>query len=254
MSFLLEIASCSCLTLVVCILSFNYFIFLSCCSPCDFDIYYSGGRGRRVYRTDFRTGESVLVCTTNAEVLDMALVGKLFLKRGDGLLAINCGRFRVACRRQDNGGLPISRGILLVMVHHEFLNFTAGMHVADRISRGREQSGSSMSMWLSSTKPDITFWGGYAGGGTTLRSGGLLGDYNSNSSIAPETGSYFMTLGKGGVGLESGNGKSLLERPVAVIRGQPGIVRHVVLNNRRVLVEYKAFHDLFPSGGISKRV
>lgn len=47
-----------------------------CCSagsPCDFDVYYSGGRGRRVYRTDFRTGESTLVCMTNSEVLDMEL-------------------------------------------------------------------------------------------------------------------------------------------------------------------------------------
>lgn len=43
------------------------------CSPCDTDVYYSGGRGRRVYRTDFRTGESRLVCITNAAVLDMAL-------------------------------------------------------------------------------------------------------------------------------------------------------------------------------------
>ena len=42
-------------------------------SPCDYDVYYSGGRGRRVYRTDFRTSESVLVCTTKSEVLDMAL-------------------------------------------------------------------------------------------------------------------------------------------------------------------------------------
>lgn len=110
-----------------------------------------------------------------------------------------------------------------------------------------------MSMWLSSTEPDITFWGGYTGGGTTLRSGGLLADYNSNSSIAPASGSYYVTLGKGGVGLESGTGKSLLERPVAVIRGQPGIVRHVVLNNRRVSVKCEAYH-LFLSGGISKRV
>ncbi|CAM9252919.1 unnamed protein product, partial [Ectocarpus sp. 13 AM-2016] len=49
-------------------------------SPCDLDVYYSGGRGRRVYRTDFRTGESSLVCVTDSEVLDM----ELELGRGGG--------------------------------------------------------------------------------------------------------------------------------------------------------------------------
>lgn len=56
------------------------FVSLLCCSPaacmyspCDLDVYYSGGRGRRVYRTDFRTGESSLVCMTDSEVLDIEL-------------------------------------------------------------------------------------------------------------------------------------------------------------------------------------
>lgn len=73
-------------------------------------------------------------------------------------------------------------------------------------------------------------------------------DCNSKSTIAPDTDSCYMGLGKGGVGLGGGTGKCLLERPVAVIRGQPGIVRHIVLNNRRVPVVCGAFHDLLTIG------
>ena len=66
----------------ICFSQLNFCLLRPLRSPCDFDVYYSGGRGRRVYRTDFRTGESRLICMTNAEVLDMALeLGKPALHR-----------------------------------------------------------------------------------------------------------------------------------------------------------------------------
>ncbi|CAM9346843.1 unnamed protein product, partial [Chrysoparadoxa australica] len=37
------------------------------------DVYYSGGRAKQIYRTDFMTGESSLVANMWAEVLDLAL-------------------------------------------------------------------------------------------------------------------------------------------------------------------------------------
>lgn len=67
-------------------------------SPSDFDVYYSGGRGRRVYRTDFRTGESTLVCMTNSEVLDMALeLGEwIDMHAAEGLImGTKSGSFRI---------------------------------------------------------------------------------------------------------------------------------------------------------------
>lgn len=74
-------------------------------SPCDFDVYYSGGRGRRVYRTDFRTGESTLVCVTDSEVLDMAFeMGTYFVPRSSPLVFV-----LVVCAAHATSGVPFSR-------------------------------------------------------------------------------------------------------------------------------------------------
>ena len=81
-----------------------------------------------------------------------------------------------------------------------------------------------MLMWLSSTEPDITLWGGREGGaGAALQ----RGYPSSNSSTYASS-----RLKKRDGGLVEA-GKGLLGSPVAVIRGQPGIVSHMVLNNRR---------------------
>ncbi|CAM9124711.1 unnamed protein product, partial [Scytosiphon promiscuus] len=183
-------------------------------SPCDFDVYYSGGRGRRVYRTDFRTGESTLVCMTNSEVLDMEL---------------------------ELGGGGVSNS-----------------------GSGPEQP---MSMWLSSTQPHIALWGGEAGGdGQALRSGrpaaapiaaaAADGGGVSSSSVMGEGGVGVFDVtppfagdetetkgggeagggGRGGGGIDDGG--CLLEAPIGMIRGQPGVMRFKVMNNRRhVLTE-----------------
>ncbi|CAM9689503.1 unnamed protein product, partial [Ectocarpus fasciculatus] len=177
-------------------------------SPCDLDVYYSGGRGRRVYRTDFRTGESSLVCMTDSEVLDI----ELELGRGGGT---------------DSTG-PYEQ---------------------------------PMSMWLSSTQPHIALWGGEAsGGGLALRSGRPaaaagaadmavadgVGDRAAEEDdmevdvfdVTPAFAEDPAEGGgeAGGVGGEGGG--CLLDAPVGLIRGQPGVVRHKVLNNRRhVLTE-----------------
>eukprot|EP00903_Cladosiphon_okamuranus_P010963 g10354.t1 len=172
-------------------------------SPCDFDVYYSGGRGRRVYRTDFRTGESTLVCVTDSEVLDMAF---------------------------------------------------------ETVDGGRE---GSLSMWLSSTQSHIALWGGAGGGGAALRSGrpsatasaSVTADGDTGTdSVAAEaymdafdvTPAYTDEAEEGGGGGETGGGEMmglddggcLLDAPVGIIRGQPGVTRHIILNNRRhVLTE-----------------
>lgn len=135
-----------------------------------------------------------------------------------------------------------------------------------------------MSMWLSSTEPSITLWGGEGGGGAALGrgrrrsptpSGGtvaLAASYSDFSAagaipVAAEAETDFFIDGDAGLssfppcpnsdygngdGCGDGDGDSdrerrvvgvgedacLLRGPVGVIRGQPGVVRHVVLNNR----------------------
>lgn len=89
-----------------------------------------------------------------------------------------------------------------------------------------------MSMWLSSTEPSISLWGGEAGGGKALRTGRpaaaaaeAAGTEAGNSDV------YDFPDAEGdGIGIDESMG--LLDGPVGVIRGQPGVVRHTVLNNR----------------------
>lgn len=94
--------------------------------------------------------------------------------------------------------------------------------------RGKSGNGQSLSMWLSSTEPDIALWGGEAGGGEALRRG--------RSEASPAAGKFdasrYPDARQGGLGLDEGG--CLLNGPVGVIRGQPGVVRHAVLNNRCV--------------------
>ncbi|CAN0229181.1 unnamed protein product, partial [Hapterophycus canaliculatus] len=129
-----------------------------------------------------------------------------------------------------------------------------------------------MSMWLSSTQPHIALWGGEAGGrGVALRSGrpaaavaaaaGVDGDGCGSSAAPAEAGMDVSDVtppfaesgaegegaaevagggGRGGGGGGGGidDGGCLLDGPVGVIRGQPGVMRYKVLNNRRhVLTE-----------------
>lgn len=91
----------------------------------------------------------------------------------------------------------------------------------DRGTSGREQS---MSMWLSSTEPDMSLWGGKDGGGTALRTG------RPTAGMAESSAACQHSLEGEDAGLDEGI--CLLSGPVGMIRGQPGIVRHAVLNNR----------------------
>lgn len=85
-----------------------------------------------------------------------------------------------------------------------------------------------MSMWLSSTVPDITLWGGNGGGGTELRTGRPA--TATTASAGKNVGPVDAGKEARGVGLEGGGG--LLHGHVGTIRGEPGVVRHTVLNNR----------------------
>lgn len=84
-----------------------------------------------------------------------------------------------------------------------------------------------MVMWLSSTGPDIDLWGGVAGGGETLRAGGAKGPPPSGTSTA--SGPKVVDEVEGAAPVD---GTYVLGGPVEVLRGHPGVVRHVVLNNR----------------------
>lgn len=76
-------------------------------------------------------------------------------------------------------------------------------------------------MWLSSTAPDITMWGGATGGGDLLRTGLAAAE---SSSLSCDDSGWERDGGEGEA--------SLLDGPVGIIKGRPGVVRHVVLNNR----------------------
>ncbi len=110
-----------------------------------------------------------------------------------------------------------------------------------------------MSMWLSSTQPHIALWGGGGGGGGggdgfSLRSGRPSGVGVAAAAENGEAGSgaaapeadmddvFEMAAAYGDGAREgspgNGNGGCLLDAPVGVIRGQPGVMRHVILNNR----------------------
>lgn len=109
-------------------------------------------------------------------------------------------------------------------------------------------------MWLSSTQPSIALWGGGSGGGTALRIGRPAGtamttatatagdgDAGTTSSAAAAeaadvdvfdvTPAYTDGAAEGGGGGRGGEG-CLLDGPVGIIKGQPGVMRHVILNNR----------------------
>lgn len=94
-------------------------------------------------------------------------------------------------------------------------------------------------MWLSSTEPTIALWGGENGGGEALRTGQLLKATSSVDASPAVSGSSAAAAERfdappdaGGEGMEVGTGRGLLDRPVGVIRGQPGVKRHAILNNR----------------------
>ncbi|CAM9121069.1 unnamed protein product, partial [Choristocarpus tenellus] len=141
-------------------------------SPCDSDVYYSGGLGRRVFRTDFTTGCSSLVCVAKAEVLD---------------LSIECVRGQEKVTSVESGN-------------------DNGM------------SHKPLAMWLSCTRPEVSLWG-CGKQGERLRTGSAVGEF----------------VREGGV---EGSSMALLKEPYMVIPGQPGVVRHHFLNNRRhVLTE-----------------
>lgn len=115
---------------------------------------------------------------------------------------------------------------------------------------GRGSEGQSLSMWLSSTESEIALWGGETGGGESLRTG-LPAPQRSVPPPPPPRAPTEKTLStaatlydplankpkakeghaRAGVGSE-GRGECLLSDPVAVIPGQPGVVRHRILNNR----------------------
>lgn len=107
-------------------------------------------------------------------------------------------------------------------------------------------------MWLSSTQPHIALWGGEAsGGGLALRSGrpapvaGTAAVADGEEDRAEEddmdmdvfdvTPAFAEDPAEGGReagGTGGEGGGCLLDAPVGLIRGQPGVVRHKVLNNR----------------------
>ena len=113
-------------------------------------------------------------------------------------------------------------------------------------------------MWLSSTLPHIALWGGDRGGGAALQSGRPAasaasaatatatadGDTGAASAAAEAdldvfdvTPAYADDTAEGEEeegGREAGldDGGCLLDSPVGMIRGQPGVMRHVILNNR----------------------
>lgn len=120
-----------------------------------------------------------------------------------------------------------------------------------------------MSMWLSSTQPHIALWGGKAGGsGMALRYGrsasagtsraGADGEGGGSSSasaaeaaidvfdVTPPLAEDETERGGGGEAGGGGGGGAggiddggcLLDAPVGMIRGQPGVMRYKVLNNR----------------------
>lgn len=110
-----------------------------------------------------------------------------------------------------------------------------------------------MFMWLSSTQPQIALWGGEAGGGgKALRAGRPVAvvkaaaaaadggadrtDAEENVDIFDVTPPYAEDAteagGSGGGGGGLDDGACLLDAPVGMIRGQPGVVRHIILNNR----------------------
>lgn len=99
-------------------------------------------------------------------------------------------------------------------------------------------------MWLSSTEPEITLWGGAAGRGDALRSGkpqlravaagAAERERAAAAAAVVETGMappYDVDL-EGRISGGDEERECLLSAPVAVIPGQPGVIRHVVLNNR----------------------
>lgn len=110
-------------------------------------------------------------------------------------------------------------------------------------------------MWLSSTQPHIALWGGDSGGGAALRSGRQAATMTASASVSAdgEVGTdsvaaeanmdvFDVTLAyaDGPAEGEAGGGevvglvdeRCLLEAPVGMIRGQPGVMRHIILNNR----------------------
>lgn len=108
----------------------------------------------------------------------------------------------------------------------------------------------ALSMWLSSTQPHIALWGGGSGGGEALRSGRPAATATTTAAAAAVDGDAEADMdvfdvfpayadgaaegGGGGGGGEAGLdvGGCLLGAPVGMIRGQPGVMRHVILNNR----------------------
>lgn len=107
-----------------------------------------------------------------------------------------------------------------------------------------------MSMWLSSTQPHIALWGGGSGrDGKVLRSGrppaaaaamaNVEVGNGSSSAAAPDADMDVFDVtppfaeaegGRGAGGIDEGG--CLLDAPAGTIRGQPGVMRYKVLNNR----------------------
>lgn len=105
-------------------------------------------------------------------------------------------------------------------------------------------------MWLSSTEPEITLWGGPAGGGDVLQSGKPQTRVSAVAAARRKRAAAAAAAvgGRGAVAVEPAppydhdldtptmvwdeEGECVLSGPVAVIPGQPGVVRHVLLNNR----------------------
>ncbi|CAM9717737.1 unnamed protein product, partial [Discosporangium mesarthrocarpum] len=97
-------------------------------SPHDSDIYYSGGIGQQVFRTDFRTGCSTLVCISEERILDMAIEEVPAASSGS-----DSGGGREGAHQEDE---------------------------ADTWGRSRTRPSNSLAMWLSCTKPEVSLWGG----------------------------------------------------------------------------------------------
>lgn len=96
--------------------------------------------------------------------------------------------------------------------------------------RGHGQS-QSLSMWVSSTEPEITLWGG-----ASLRRGQAhqrqVAGENATATPYDDVPASKVNEDVEKRILSTEGGEKLFSCPVGVIRGHPGVVRHVVLNNR----------------------